>query len=564
MGETRTVRCAIYTRKSSEEGLEQSFNSLQAQREACEAYIASQRHGGWQAVGAHYDDGGFSGGSMDRPALRQLLEDIAAGKVDTVVVYKVDRLTRSLTDFAKIIEILDTKKVSFVSVTQQFNTTTSMGRLTLNVLLSFAQFEREVTGERIRDKIAASKKKGMWMGGRVPLGYDLKDRQLTINKEEARLVREIFGQYTRLRCVRKLKQYLDRQQIRTKERLNAHGNKTGGKCFSRGALYQLLKNRLYIGQIHHRGVSYDGQHQAIIDQPTWEQVARTLEANRHARRTRMRAGSSSLLTGLLFDDQGYRYTPTHANKKGRRYRYYTSQAAIRGHGSHPRIKRLPAAELDRLVLLRLGALFSSADELIRVAEAASVPMSRLQSFLDAGAHLSNSWDQMTRSDIAEYIRRVVQRIIVSSTEVRIEIAAQPLAGLFLESGGPERTEANANATGWQVLPLTCALDLKHRSNQLRLVVNGAQPPAEHRTSLLKAIARARDWYDRFVSGDVHSFRQLAAETGLSVRYVSRIFRCASLSPAHLETVLRGTQPLDLTLERLSRIPVRWDQQRLSD
>ncbi|MGO9564570.1 MAG: recombinase family protein [Candidatus Korobacteraceae bacterium] len=528
--------------------------------------MASQRHEGWQAIRAHYDDGGFSGGSMDRPALRQLLEDIAAGKVDTVVVYKVDRLTRSLTDFAKIIEIFDTKNVSFVSVTQQFNTTTSMGRLTLNVLLSFAQFEREVTGERIRDKIAASKKKGMWMGGRVPLGYDLKDRKLTINEEEAGLVREIFKQYTRLGCVRKLKQYLDRQQIRTKVRFDAQGKKTGGKCFSRGALYQVLKNRLYIGQIHHRGMSYDGQHQAIIDQPTWEQVAGTLEANRHSRRTRIRAGSSSLLTGLLFDDQGYRYTPTHANKKGRRYRYYTSQAAIRGQGSRSPLKRLPAAEFDRIVVTRLRALFSSADELIKVAEVASVPTPKLKAFLDAGASVSNSWDRMARSDTAEYIHRAVQRVIVPSTEVRIEIAAQPLAGLLLESEGPEQTEVTArtNSNGWQVLPLTCALELKHRSNQLRLVVNGAQPPAEHRTSLIKAIARARDWYDRFVRGEVHSFEQLAFETGLSVRYVSRIFRCASLSPAHIETVLRGAQPADLTVERLSRIPLRWDQQRLSD
>ncbi|MGA2373708.1 MAG: recombinase family protein [Candidatus Korobacteraceae bacterium] len=406
----------------------------------------------------------------------------------------------------------------------------------------------------------------MWMGGRVPLGYDLKDRKLTINEEEAGLVREIFKQYTRLGCVRKLKQYLDRQQIRTKVRFDAQGKKTGGKCFSRGALYQVLKNRLYIGQIHHRGMSYDGQHQAIIDQPTWEQVAGTLEANRHSRRTRIRAGSSSLLTGLLFDDQGYRYTPTHANKKGRRYRYYTSQAAIRGQGSRSPLKRLPAAEFDRIVVTRLRALFSSADELIKVAEVASVPTPKLKAFLDAGASVSNSWDRMARSDTAEYIHRAVQRVIVPSTEVRIEIAAQPLAGLLLESEGPEQTEVTArtNSNGWQVLPLTCALELKHRSNQLRLVVNGAQPPAEHRTSLIKAIARARDWYDRFVRGEVHSFEQLAFETGLSVRYVSRIFRCASLSPAHIETVLRGAQPADLTVERLSRIPLRWDQQRLSD
>jgi DNA invertase Pin-like site-specific DNA recombinase len=262
------VHCAIYTRKSSEEGLEQSFNSLQAQREACEAYIASQRHEGWHAIAKQYDDGGFSGGNMNRPALKQLLDDIAARLVDTVVVYKVDRLTRSLTDFAKIIEAFDQKGVSFVFVTQQFNTTTSMGRLTLNVLLSFAQFEREVTGERIRDKIAASKKKGMWMGGVAPLGYNVRDRQLIVNPQEAKAVREIFSQYLSLGSVAKLKQYLDQKKLRTKVRTSANGHVFGGKAYSRGGLYKLLNNEVYTGRIAHRGESHAGQQQAIIEPET--------------------------------------------------------------------------------------------------------------------------------------------------------------------------------------------------------------------------------------------------------------------------------------------------------
>ena len=260
--ESKTViRCAIYTRKSSEEGLEQSFNSLDAQREACEAFIASQRHEGWRALPACYDDGGYSGGTLNRPALKRLLEDVEANKVDTIVVYKVDRLTRSLADFAKIVEALDARGVSFVSVTQQFNTTTSMGRLTLNILLSFAQFEREVTGERIRDKIAASKRKGMWMGGTIPLGYDLKERKLIVNPEEANLVRRFFHLYLQLGCVSKLKMRLDEEGIKSKVRISAAGNRSGGSSYSRGALYDILQNRIYLGEIQHRGQSYPGEHE---------------------------------------------------------------------------------------------------------------------------------------------------------------------------------------------------------------------------------------------------------------------------------------------------------------
>jgi DNA invertase Pin-like site-specific DNA recombinase len=358
------VRCAIYTRKSSEEGLEQSFNSLQAQREACEAYIASQRHEGWHVIAKKYDDGGFSGGNMNRPALKQLLDDIAARLVDTVVVYKVDRLTRSLTDFAKIIEVFDKQRVSFVSVTQQFNTTSSMGRLTLNVLLSFAQFEREVTGERIRDKIAASKKKGMWMGGVAPLGYDVKDRQLIVNPQEAKVVREIFTQYLSLESVAALKQYLDQKKLRTKLRTSAHGHAFGGKPYSRGGLYKLLNNEVYTGRIAHRGESYSGEHQAILEPETWEKVRALLSANNQGhRQPGTRKVAPSILAGLVFDAEGNRFTPTHAVKNGRRYRYYTSQAVIQKQKKSSYLGRIPARELEQLVSSQIQRLLASPQEL---------------------------------------------------------------------------------------------------------------------------------------------------------------------------------------------------------
>ena len=327
---SQNVRCAIYTRKSSDEGLEQEFNSLDAQREACEAYIDSQRHAGWIALPDMYDDGGLSGGTMERPALQRLLADIKAGKVQIIVVYKVDRLTRSLADFAKIVEVLDAHGASFVSVTQQFNTTTSMGRLTLNMLLSFAQFEREIAGERIRDKIAASKAKGMWMGGNVPLGYDVKDRKLIVNEAEAATVRMIFRRYAELGSVALLKAELDRRGS-SASAAKAPAAAVGGKCFSRGALYLMLQNRLYRGEITHKGNVYPGQHEAIIDPELWQIVQDKLATNRRERSLAVGAEAPSLLAGLICDADGQRLTPTHAVKKGKRYRYYVSTALITRH-----------------------------------------------------------------------------------------------------------------------------------------------------------------------------------------------------------------------------------------
>ena len=336
------IRCAIYTRKSSEEGLEQEFNSLDAQREACEAFIRSQRHEGWIVLPEFYDDPGFSGGTMDRPALQRLLADVAARKIDAVVVYKVDRLTRSLSDFAKIVEIFDAKAVSFVSVTQAFNTTTSMGRLTLNVLLSFAQFEREVTGERIRDKIAASKKKGLWMGGLPSLGYEVKDRKLIVVEEEAERVRRIFRRYLDLGCVRALREDLPAQGVVSKRRVFDDGRVSGGLPFSRGALYHLLQNPVYRGMIVHKDRAYPGEHAAIVDQDLWDAVQRKLRANGVERSDGRKTDSPAILTAVLFDAAGAPMTPTHAVKKGVRYRYYVSRHLVTGARSGDPGQRLPA------------------------------------------------------------------------------------------------------------------------------------------------------------------------------------------------------------------------------
>jgi DNA invertase Pin-like site-specific DNA recombinase len=313
------LRCAVYTRKSSEHGLEQDFNSLDAQREAAEAYIKSQAHEGWRLVKTRYDDGGISGGTLERPALQSLLTDIQSRKVDVVVVHKVDRLTRSLADFAKLVELFEAHGVSFVAVTQQFNTTTSMGRLTLNVLLSFAQFERELAGERIRDKFAASRRKGMWMGGTIPLGYDVKDRKLVINAQEAERVRLIFGRYLALGCVAKLQADLDQCGVRSKQRVLTSGRVIGGCSFGRGALYHLLRNRIYRGEVVHKGIVYPGEHNAIVDEELWAAVQARLADNCTTRR-KARVETGALLGGLIYDDRGNIMSPTYSVRRGNRYR----------------------------------------------------------------------------------------------------------------------------------------------------------------------------------------------------------------------------------------------------
>ena len=348
-------RCAIYTRKSTEEGLDQAYNSLDAQRDACAAYIASQKHEGWLAVEKHYDDGGFSGGSLERPALQALFADLAKGGIDIIVVYKIDRLTRSLADFAKLTDLFDKHQVSFVAVTQQFNTSTSMGRLTLNVLLSFAQFEREVAGERIRDKIAASKKRGMWMGGRTPIGYDVKDKKLMVNEQEAETVRHIFRRYLELKSVKFLQADLERFGIRSKPHIARDGTPYGSCIMYRGALSVLLTSQTYRGMISHCGCLYPGEHERIVPEDLFQAVQSVLAAQGPGEAAKKKLASPAILMGLVFDAAGKRLQPTHCSKKGRKYHYYVSAPTIRDAKANPGGFRIPAPDLERIVTQSIAA-----------------------------------------------------------------------------------------------------------------------------------------------------------------------------------------------------------------
>jgi site-specific DNA recombinase len=560
------IRCAIYTRKSSEEGLDQSFNSLEAQREACEAYIASQKHERWRGITTHYDDGGYSGGSMDRPALRQLLADIDAEKVDTVVVYKVDRLTRSLADFAKIIERFDAGQVSFVSVTQQFNTTTSMGRLTLNVLLSFAQFEREVTGERIRDKIAASKRKGMWMGGIVPVGYDVRDRKLIVNADEAAHVKKIFRLYLELGCVAKLKAQLDRDGVKSKARLSPSGMRSGGTSYSRGSLYCLLQNPIYLGKIQHRDATYAGEHDAIISQELWDKVQDRLKINNKVRRSGSNSKSPSLLVGLLYDEEGNRFTPSHAVKCGKRYRYYISQAAIH---HRPTTKtgptRIPAQELEGVICRRLQALLSSPEQLLQAIGVASEDAATSKALIIAGKQLAKEWLTKSPTKQRGFLSSVIGRIVVHEATLEMAIIQAALSEALLGSRPAHvaKQEPILEKAVKNVFKLMIDARVKRCGGEVRLVVpTGSTSPSRPVASLIKAVARAHRWPEEIIQGTLQGRRSIARRTALDERYTGRVLKCAFLAPDIVEAILDGSQPADLTVQKLlGGLPLSWAEQR---
>ena len=421
-GRQAKLRCALYTRKSSEEGLEQDFNSLDAQREACEAFVVSQKREGWVLLPELYDDGGYSGGTLERPAFQRLLADVSAGKVDVVVVYKVDRLTRSLSDFAKIVEVFDKSAVSFVSVTQQFNTTSSMGRLTLNILLSFAQFEREVTGERIRDKIAASKKKGMWMGGQPPLGYDVRDRKLVVNAQESETVGHIFRRYLELKSVRLLKADLDAQGIVSKARRAADGSAYGGKPLARGALYLMLQNRVYRGETVHKDKSYPGEHDAIIDERLWNEVQVILRTNRIDRADGRSDNRPSMLAGILFDAQGDRMSPSHATKRGMRYRYYVSRSLIDGTASTSTGgQRIPAAALEALITRSTRDWLADPGKIHRII-GNEVPDAITQKrLIERAIKFAAAWNDLSAQDVHAFIRTVTVRVQVHSERIEVTL-----------------------------------------------------------------------------------------------------------------------------------------------
>ena len=552
---TARRRCAIYTRKSTEEGLEQDFNSLHAQREACEAFIVSQKHEGWNCLREGYDDGGLSGGSMDRPALQRLLADIGEGKIDVVVVYKVDRLTRSLADFAKIVEIFDGKGVSFVSVTQQFNTTTSMGRLTLNVLLSFAQFEREVTGERIRDKIAASKKKGLWMGGLVPLGYDLKDRNLIIKPAEAETVRTLFRVYLELGSVRRLKKEADSSGLVTRRRHLSSGRAIGGGPFTRGHLYCLLSNPIYVGDVRHRGATYSGRHEAIIDRETFEAVQRQLVGNATERHSRTNVKAPSLLTSLAYDETGDRLCPTHANKKGRRYRYYISKRLMHGTGTDG--WRLPAKELERVVLEGVRDLLCDELRLVRALRLDDAAPGPLKSIVGRAAAVAHELER--DSSERPLLRTLLHRIVIDAASILIEIKRSGLTSLL---GVPKH---GAAASADELLRLIVPIQVRRRGVEAKLVMSavGGRLLAGD-SKLVSAIAEAHCWLDDLAEGRATSLRDLARQKRCDAGEVSRTLPLAFLAPDFVDAILHGAQPVGLVprhLKRIAALPARWDEQR---
>jgi site-specific DNA recombinase len=563
------MRCAIYTRKSSEEGLEKAFNSLDAQRESSEAFILSQRQEGWRVVPTRYDDGGYSGGTIERPALQRLLEDVEAHKVNVIVVYKVDRLTRSLSDFAKIVEALDARGVSFVSVTQQFNTTSSMGRLTLNILLSFAQFEREVTGERIRDKIAASKKKGMWMGGLVPLGYDLEGRKLVPNTKESDLVCKIFSLYLEVGCVSKLAARLDRDKIRSKVWVTRTGARLGGVAFARGALYALLRNRLYIGEIRHRDQCYPGEHKGIVPRDLWDKVQAQLNSNLQTHRNRAKGQASSLLTGLVEDAAGNRFTPSFTIRRGRRYRYYVSQVAIKSLGGERNgPTRVPAYELEGRVTEKLVAFLKSDAEVFdRLGEEGESPaLSRNR--VVAAKKLAVRLPSLPSDDLRDLLAVFVQRVVIQENSIEVMIRRKNLRQL-LENGG--RVLAANLLGGGQKTPdvndlISLSIEAKRKrfGGEVHLVVppNSSVSIGNPKPSLIKAIARAHGWYEKVVQGNALDMRSLARQAGLTERYVGKVFGCALLAPDIIESILEGRQPHDLNFEKLCKhVPLSWAEQR---
>ncbi|WP_136439371.1 recombinase family protein [Pacificoceanicola onchidii] len=535
----RRIRCAIYTRKSSEEGLEQDFNSLDAQREACEAYIASQKHEGWELLPDHYDDGGISGGHLDRPALQRLMQAVDEKRVDQIVVYKIDRLTRSLADFAKLVDRLDAAETSFVSVTQSFNTATSMGRLTLNMLLSFAQFERKVTAERIRDKIAASKRKGMWMGGSVPLGYQPDGRTLEIDETEAETIRTLYDLYLKLGTLRDVKERAEDLDLRSRRRERADGRISGGTHFDRGHLQHILSNPVYAGRIRHKKQVYDGQHPAIIDPAVWDKVQDMLQSGAVVARGSRQKATRSPLAGKLFDETGDRLTPSHSRKDGKRLRYYISRRLVKDRSrKHPDAWRLPADQVEGLLaelvgqhLTRPGAAAVMTVDLT-AAELADVPK-KLQDLGDATERLA----LIERADLQQGFLTVRLDEAMLADHLRCMPEKINLAGLTIEA----------------------PFQMRRRGVELKLHLG--EPPAEIDRTLVQNIVKGSSWLAMVIAG--RTFSEIADTEGVSKRRVQDVTNLALLAPDVLDGIATGEQPDGLTTDYLikSRFSAVWSEQR---
>ncbi len=551
-------RCAVYTRKSTEDGLEKEFNSLDAQYEACAAYALSQKHEGWELICERYDDGGFSGGNMERPGLKRLMADVAAGKVDIILVYKIDRLTRSLADFAKIVDVLDTAKASFVSITQSFNTTTSMGRLTLNMLLSFAQFEREVTGERIRDKIAASKRKGMWMGGPLPLGYDVENRCLIVNAKEAELVRQIYQRYLELGSVVELADDLNAKGYKTKTQLRASGPHRGGCAFRRGTLYHLLSNPIYRGKIVHKGEVYPGEHEAIVPEDLFQAVQDKLKANASGTSRRLKGQQPSLLTGILQDSDGRAMTPSHASKgKAQRYRYYVTRS---DQTKDEPAYRVSAHDLEQIVTTRLASYFAAPSNIANLARA-DIEAHALQQAL-AKADLTAA---TLRSGSIKAKHAIITRVLSLATlhEAQVELTLSPaglaeILALALDPSLPSIT-------------LSVAALRQRRGHQIRLMIAGEgeaiqlvpTPKPARDDKLITLLAEAHAARRLVLESPERPLAELAKQRGKCRKHLSQLIELSCLAPDIVEAVLAGKQPGSLTAAKLrsSSLPLSWNEQR---
>jgi site-specific DNA recombinase len=512
-----------------------------------------------------YDDGGFSGGTLERPALKRLLADIEAGQIDVIVVYKVDRLTRALSDFAKLVEIFDRRSVSFVSITQQFNTTTSMGRLTLNVLLSFAQFEREVIGERVRDKIAASKKKGMWMGGMPPLGYDVKDRKLVVNSDEARTVVDIYQRYLALKSIRMLQDELARAGIRSKRRVRPDGTEYGGQKLSRGALYLMLQNRIYRGEITHKGNSYPAEHPAIIEQRLWDEVQAVLAQNRVERATGVRAKHPTLLGGFVFDATGERLTPTYAVKKGTRYRYYISASLMRqARSNRSGGWRVPAGDLEGLVINRLRTFLADPTAILDAVDHESHGGSPQSQLIEHGRQTAE--ELQAPDKVKATLMALLCRVAVNPDRIEINISrrrlAELLSGQLIDLTIPDQ---RLDRKSDDIVTLTVFARLKRVGREMRMLVENAddQPAAD--PSLLRIIARAHDIQRRLSQNTKLTVHDIAREERVTAAYLYTLLRLPWLAPDIITAIVNGRQPHQFNamtlMRKASRLPAEWAEQR---
>ena len=527
----KKVRCAIYTRKSSEEGLEQNFNSLDAQREACEAYIKSQMHEGWFLLDKQYNDGGFSGGTMERPAFKELLKDIENDKIDIVVVYKVDRLTRSLMDFSKIIDVFDRHETSFVSITQLFNTTTSMGRLTLNILLSFAQFEREVTGERIRDKIAASKKKGMWMGGRPPIGYKKEYKKLVVHNEDAQKVQMLFDKYLELKSVPKLMHYLKENKIKTKT----------DKYFSKGQLYHLLSNRVYIGKITHKDKVYDGEHDAIICDETFEKVQKLLYENKVDKTCGVKSSSNSLLASLIYDDLGNKMTPSHSNNHGRRYRYYISRA-LKNNEETGSVSKIPAGEVEKFVIETTKEFLQDKEQIQKIVS--EYKISKQNKLIYIAQNIQDYSEP-------KLIKTIIHKIMVSKNLIEITYNEASIKNVLNAlANNQEIVIPNKNE---KLTPIVISQNIKitqpSRNDNILILNDNEYDTPTPNPYLVNAIVKSFYYHKQIQSGK--TIEDLQTEEGLKdSKYIRNIMNLKYISPELTEQILNGTQPEELSLQRL--------------